>query len=290
MFDLGEDPKLSINITDANGDPADAGAVNITVTLPDGTAVTNGVTPIAPTVVGQYDFPYTTVQAGRHQVRWVATGANADTHTSVFEVRPLLDTTFLSLAEMKEYLNIRDDKTAWDGELRDALVGGCAVVEFLCGPIARRTVTEYHDGGAPTVVLYNRPVISVTSVDEVYGATSVSLTQVAMPDLTNAAAAFTADLTTGELRRRANNWEYVFPYGKKNVKVVYVVGRTVTPGNISLATKELVGHLWRASQLNSEGRRPRITRPEPVTVVLGFAVPNRVLELLQATPRIPAIG
>ncbi len=288
MRDFGEIEPLSINIKDSNGDPANATSVIVAISEPDGTIITSS--PISPTIVGQYDYPFLTTQAGRHQVTWTATGANAGKYTTVFEVSPALEQTFIGLAEMKAYLNIRADKTDWDEELRDAIAGGCSVVEFLCGPIAARTYTEYYDGGDPTIVLYHRPVLKVTTVTETYGLTSRDLVEVDMPDVTGALNAFTVNLATGEIRRRSLNWMYWFPYGKRNVKVVYSAGRLSTPPNVKMGTKELVGHLWRLSQLNSEGRRPRIAQPEPVTVVMGFAVPNRVLEMLQATPRIPSIG
>ncbi len=93
---------LSILIRDAAGQPANAGAVTLTITLPDGTTVTPG--PIASTTPGVYDYDYVTVQAGRHGVRWVATGANAAAFTDAFDVQPADGSPWISLADVKDHL------------------------------------------------------------------------------------------------------------------------------------------------------------------------------------------
>jgi hypothetical protein len=216
----------------------------------------------------------------------------------VFEVRPIADATFVSLAEVKDYLGMPETHTVDDGKLRDVIVASCQVVEFICGPVALRTLTEYPEyDGMDFVQTRYQPVASVTSVTEVYGNTTQDLTEVQLPDLTNNVWGFFVDKDTGIISRRSGGYPIRFLGGSNQfryygsyVKIVYVAGRTTTPGNIMLGTKELIGHLWRQSQLNSQGRRPRTTQAEPVVVVMGYAVPNRVIEMLQATPRIPSIG
>src|SRR5207244_766510 len=114
-------------------------------------------------------------------------GANAGAYTEVFEVRPAADATFVSLTEIKDYLNIPLDKTTWDGELRDNIVCACTLVEFLCGAVARRSIVEYLDGGNglnTRVIVRNRPLISVDEVVEVWADVPQTLTEVTMPDLT----------------------------------------------------------------------------------------------------------
>jgi hypothetical protein len=290
MYDIGDVVPLSINITDPTGVAANAGSVTVTITMPDNSALTSP--PISPTIVGQYDYAYTAVQAGRHDVRWVATGANAGAYQDVFEVRAT--DSFISLTEMKDYLNIPLDKTTWDGELRDASSAACGIIEFLVGPVLRRQIIEYYDGGDGytwKIMLQRVPIISIDEIVETWGTgISNTLVNVAMPDTTGSTIGYTYDAITGQVVRRSLGWPYPFPFGIKNVKFTYTVGRTSTPGNINTGAKELIGHIWRQSQLNSEGRRPRVARPEPVTVILGYAIPNRVLEMLQATPRTPTVG
>lgn len=296
MLDLGDVEILSVNIIDVNGLPANATSVALTIVEPDGSVVS--VPTVAPTITGQYDYSYTTTKVGRHSFRWVATGANANAYTGIFEVRPLQDLTFVSLGEVKDYLGIPTTHTSDDGKLRTVIVAACQVAEFICGPVALRTLTEYPEyDGMDFVQTRYQPVASVTSVTEVYGNTTQALNEVQLPDLTNDVWGFFCDKDTGIISRRSGGYPIRFLGGSNQfryygsyVKIVYVAGRTTTPGNIQLGTMELIGHLWRQSQLNSQGRRPRTNQAEPVVVVMGYAVPNRVIEMLQATPRIPSIG
>ncbi len=80
-YDLGDVASLAVAITDSAGAAANAGAVVLTVTLPDGTTVTPTVTNAA---TGSYTASYTPTLPGRHGVRWVATGANASATPAVW--------------------------------------------------------------------------------------------------------------------------------------------------------------------------------------------------------------
>lgn len=112
FIDLGDVVALAVTIRDSSGDPADAGSVACTVTLPDATAVS---VPVAKVDTGVYTISYTPTAEGLHGVRWVATGANASSYRDSFTVLsgsiPLV-----SLAEAKARLNITG--TDHDEELR----------------------------------------------------------------------------------------------------------------------------------------------------------------------------
>src|SRR4051812_47275294 len=83
-YDLGDVVPLAVLLTNDAGAAANAGAMVLTVTLPDGTivqpAITNGV-------VGSYTATLATTQAGRHTLRWLATGANAAAYVDEFDVQ-----------------------------------------------------------------------------------------------------------------------------------------------------------------------------------------------------------
>lgn len=83
MYDFGDVVTLNVSITDANDQPANAGAVVCTVILPDTTTATPTV---ANTAVGQYAAVYTPPASGRYTVEWVASGANASAFTDTFTV------------------------------------------------------------------------------------------------------------------------------------------------------------------------------------------------------------
>lgn len=303
MYDIGDRVPLTFKL------PANATNVDLFVYLPDNTTET--VSDVTGTD-GVYTHDYPTAQVGRHQYRWVATGTNSAASTGVFEVRPELDETFVELDEVKNYLNYPLELSDDDGELRDTIAAATAVVEYLVGAVAVRTVTELLDGSNVLADGYNygaasdyngvyrrnsaevqctiKPVISVTEVVEIYGNTPQTLTEVETPDATQNPFGFSFDGETGVITKKAAGWPTSWPPGIRNVKVTYQAGRVRTPANIAYGTKELIRHLWTISQNNAEGRRPRTNRAEPVTVVMGYAVPNRVLEMLGADRRTPGMA
>jgi hypothetical protein len=102
MVDLGDVVPLTVQIRDANGVLANATAVTLTITLPDGTTISPA--PANPSV-GLYQVDYVTVMEGRHIVRWVATGNNASAYTDSFDVRPVNPPLILSLSAAKAAIN-----------------------------------------------------------------------------------------------------------------------------------------------------------------------------------------
>ena len=74
VFDLGDVANLTVTVRTTAGVIANAGAVTCTITKPDGTTTTASV---VNTTTGIYSAGFTPPTAGRHLVRWVATGANA---------------------------------------------------------------------------------------------------------------------------------------------------------------------------------------------------------------------
>jgi hypothetical protein len=52
----------------------------------------------------------------------------------------------------------------------------------------------------------------------------------------------------------------------------------------------LIQHLWTTSQMNRNGGRPSIGGDDSFVPGMGFAVPNRVKELLQPSPRVPGVA
>lgn len=87
-YDLGDVVTLTTTVHDGSGQPADAGDVVCTVTAPDATTTTPVV---AHPAVGVYTVTLTPAVAGRHLVRWVATGANATASVDSFRVFGAVD-------------------------------------------------------------------------------------------------------------------------------------------------------------------------------------------------------
>lgn len=269
-FQLGDVVPLSVTIKDAAGDPADAGAVALTVTLPNGTTdVTSNITP---TSTGVYDHDYPTTQPGVHQVRWVATGLNASAYDDVFSVDPADGGSFISLAELKRHLKKDPTKTDDDAELLEFIAPACQMIEDRIGPVTPRTATQTVWGRnhiyRRQFVLNSHPVIIVTAV-------AVDGQAVPEADPTAGTDGWVLDPGPGILAH-TRHW----PWGR--IEVTYQAGRTPLPGNIRLAGLELAAHLWRAMKLTNSGNgRPNPAGADDLALRgVGYALPYRVRELL----------
>jgi hypothetical protein len=267
-WELGSVVPLSVTITGEDGLPANAGAVALTVTLPDGTP--NTTPAITPTSVGVYDHNFPTTQAGVHQVRWVATGLNASAFTDAFTVDPPAGGNFISLAEIKRHLKKDLAKTDDDAELLEFIGAACQMIEDRIGPVAPRPATQAvwrHHNTSRQLLLDLHPVVDVTTVT-VEGVTVPEADPVAGTD------GWVLDPGPGVLAH-TRRW----PSGR--VEVTYRAGRTPLPTNVRLAALELAGHLWRSTKLNAAGGRPPVSGSDELALRgVGFALPYRVRELL----------
>lgn len=179
----------------------------------------------------------------------------------------------LTLADAKKQLNLTTSTD--DDELQTYVDAVTPVIEEYIGPVEPREVTERLDaeGGRRVLVLRTMPVLSLTSVEPVLtGGISYPVDGL---DL---------DPDTGEVRRKDG--------GCFRGLLLFTVqaGREggVTP-TINLAARMLVQHLWRTQRPNRSGGLPGGGEDYSVTqpiVGFGYAVPNRVLELL-APYRLP---
>lgn len=272
MLDLGDtipfSSKLYDKPLDQGGVLVNATSAALTITLPDLTTVPGVVVPNPPAGAdnpGKYSYPYvTTTQAGRYTGRWLFTMATGQTTAYVedFDVRPADPGYIVSLADGKSHLNIPATTTTYDEELRDWLGGITAVIEDRVGPVVQRTVVERHESG-PSLFLRRAPVLSLTSVVPwlTYGTTyDVSTLKF--------------DSETGRVELKVGGWFY------GPLAVTYQAGRPIVSANIGLAARIILKHLW-------ESQRGAAALPlqmqEDVTFApgLGFAVPNRALELLR---------
>ncbi|MGW1492566.1 hypothetical protein [Streptomyces sp. NPDC002402] len=269
-FDLGDTVRLEASSRDAGGTLTTAAAAVLTITLPDGTAVTPSVP--APASAGLYVVDYVTAQAGRHSVRWVFT-TPASAYTDSFDVREAVPPAILSLADGKEHLN--KTTTTDDDEIRSWIESITAGIEGLCGPVVVRTVVERHDGRrVPMVCLRQAPILSVTSVVAILsGGTTYTV------------ADLDVDTETGVVQRK-DGGALTGP-----LRATYVVGRRIVPAAITSAARIILQHLWR-TQLGPG--RPQLgvgdfDVTEPIAG-FGYAIPNRALQLLEPYRLPPGVG
>jgi len=279
-FDLGDPIPLTFTVKNASGIPENATSMVLTITLPDATTAT----PANTGLVGVYTptAPYIPTLAGRYLASWVATGTNACAFMDSFDVAPADAGGIISLADARAALGIQAANTTKDEDLRAFLAAATPIMEDLCGPLLRKTRVETYDGGTSQINLLFAPLLSITSITESYGASYVRA--ITAQDIFSGGSldtfGYSVDLVTGIVTRRAAGVAINFATGKRNVQITYVSGRAVIGGNILLATRLLVRHLWLLS--GQQGNRPQMGAPDTsmTTTPSGFAVPRAVVEMV----------
>lgn len=267
--DLGDSVALTFLTVNAAGTPANCDTVTLTITKPDGTFVTPAVVN-PPAVTGTYTATYLPDTAGRYLARWVATVTNPQAYTEAFDVREAAPPLLFSLSDAKNVLNIAG--TANDAKLRDLIESVTAAVEYLVGSIVRRSVSErYEASGSDTLVLRSAPVLSLATI-----------VPIMLGGLTYAVADVDIDSNTGIIQNR-NGLGFYGP-----LRITYVAGRMVVPAALRDAARMILKHLW-AVQTGQMGLpRLNVGNDEGTTTIigLGYALPNRAIQLLQPYLRV----
>lgn len=268
MIEVGGTLVRTFQVKDSTGVLANAGTLPVaTVYWNDGTTNTGTVTNPS---TGNYTVTYTPVPSklGWHRLGVTASGANSTWSPNTDFRFWVVDEASLivSLSQVKAGLNIPASDTTKDDWLVDALEAATPVIENIAGAIVPTSLTETHNGGSATVLLYER----------VNAITSVTVDGVVL-----SASDYSVDKTAGILYRGTGlaAGSYAFSPGIGNVVVVYTTGFAVTPANVRLATCELIRH-W--AQNGQQGSRPAFGGAA-VEAPMGasFAVPRRVMELLE---------
>lgn len=180
----------------------------------------------------------------------------------------------LTLEEAKAQLDITT--TTHDTELQSYVDALTPIIERYVGPVENRTVTETLDSRGLTLAVTQVPCVSLTSVS---------------PILSGSVAVDTTDLdfdtTAGIIRRRDGSFFSGGPWS-----VVYVAGRGSVPATINVAARILLQHLWRTqygAARGGSGGGDDFDVNEPV-VGWGYAIPNRVLQMLEGYKVPPGVA
>jgi hypothetical protein len=176
----------------------------------------------------------------------------------------------LTLQDAKAQMGITT--TTQDALLQTYVDAATRKVEEYVGPVDPREVTERIPAprsGTELIVLQTTPILSLTSLDQILTAGHAY----AVEDLD-------LDPATG-IVQRLDGGRLHGP-----LRAVYQAGRTDIPADYQLAAQLLVQHLWRTRL--GPGRPGQggaddfdVTQP---TGGYGYAIPNRVLELLGPKP------
>lgn len=273
IYEIGD--LVTVTLTLAGND----GNATLVVTDPNGSSTTTS------NIVGSsgvYTATYRPTVAGRFTVEWTTTN---NVSQDVFDVRGALN-TIISLDDARNFLRLRSADTADDEKIQALLETATDLLEDVCGRIIPVSFTEWFDGGVGTYVVRHTPLLSVTSMTEYYGLVAYTLTEQPL-GAQMSAYAFTKDPATGQVVRRTFGGQAaMFPEGTKNVQITYKTGYSPIPTSIQAACRELVKHLYTATQV-STGKARVNSGEEGMTPGVTYAVPNFVLDMIPMKYRRP---
>ena len=214
-----------IELRDAGDELADAGAVTLTATQPDGTTIDLAVVRES---VGVYTSSWRLNFVGRWTFRWVSSGSNTDSYTDVADVDDPADAPIVSMDELRRHMDWPTPPTTAEDRRRDEdgrrlAAMATELVERYCGrAFRRRTVVETLTGGGTALLLTSLPVASITSV---------------VSDGTTLDASSWRLSAAGVLYRASGAWG-------ATVVVTYLAGDAVPPEPVRAAVLRLVEHHW----------------------------------------------
>lgn len=196
----------------------------------------------------------------------------------------------VDLADVHKELSIPSDNPARDDELQVFIDGITAVVEEIAGPVIPRDLDEFYDGGSTVIMLRAYPVIAVSAVTE-YTPGANTLTAEPYGSSSYSGLGYRARLDIGKLTRTTGGYPRIFAPGSENIHVTYTAGRGAVPAGVKLATLELIRIHWQPERTagpdtldaGDQGDFDGVT-------VLGYMVPNRVLDMLGPDQRAPRVG
>ena len=174
----------------------------------------------------------------------------------------------ITLEEARASLGWATSDTSNDADLERYVEAATPVIENITGPLIARTGVVFKlDGGRTRLVLPTRFVTVTTLVES-----GVTVTD------------FVPEPSAGIITGGTTESPRYFAHGVQNIVVTVTTGAATIPANVNLATRELVRFLWQ------QGRQANIPAfgeaPQDGSVPMGFAVPKRVMELLQPSPRL----
>ncbi|MFI7137196.1 head-tail connector protein [Streptomyces massasporeus] len=180
----------------------------------------------------------------------------------------------VTLEEAKRQLNITTAQH--DAELQVYVDALASVIEGYVGVVEQREFTDVLTGGGPSLAVLHPPLLFVTTLS------GPAIAPVSYPANTlslNGPAGIIGRLNGG-----------CFPAG--TYTVTYTAGRAAVPPTVKLAALILLQHLWRtqygASRVPVGGADDwSVTDPIPG---FGYAVPNRVLQLLEPFKLPPGVA
>ena len=284
-FYLGSPVPLTFQLTDEDGNPVEAVSTQpvCTITLPDGTTDTPAVTDGSP-----YTATGPSSQAGHYLVAWSCDDATyPGGFTDAYDVRALTETSLLSFAECKRALRIAATDTSEDDFIIEFARATTSIVEWWCGPVNQQAVTERLPAGGLVIQLSKPPVISLTAWTTIPAALATA--GIAVPDppspmfptrvfgVCYPLSQLYADPALGVVTHTSG---LPFYYGEYIWS--YQAGRPIVPDCIQSGFKAILKHIY-GMERGGQGSAALGADDDTTTLTpMGYAVPNRALELMAA--------
>lgn len=261
-IDLGDPlPNFGTTVYDAAGVLANAGAMALTLTYPDGAGgLTTKAAPSDLTVAnpsaGRYTSFWLATAFGEHRARWVASGANASAREVVWHVGQ--QDLILSVDDARAWL--KATKPSDEDELRAMLEAVASICELHTRKTWRRTIVtaEQHFDVRGPVRLAKTPVAQISTVT-VNGATVTD---------------YWLNRRTGELWRGSSSATR-FGWLCGDVTVSYVAGPLdgVTPANILHGCRIQADFMW-STQRGGSGRPRKGNDDDGIDPALSLISPR----------------
>ena len=197
-------------------------------------------------------------------------------------------TAIVTLADVKDFIGIPTAQTTRDSVLTRLIAAATAWATYVSDAIIPTTYTnEVHSGGGPTIVLFNTPIVSVSSIIEYVGSTAYTLNPSEAG--TNQTYGYSIDNpAAGIISRRWNGMVGSFVGGRNNIVVTYKAGYEVIPADIATYVLMDIQVLYNQSQQGrrqgASGSGDQFDRQLPLN-----AFP-RLASLMQSSRRTSAIG
>lgn len=241
-----------------------------------------------------------TSTAGEYMGLWVVTFAGGEVqsfpttgYVSIAVEANLYSGTsqqIVSLAEVKDYLNILPEDRNHDNKLVYFVNSATPIAEDICGPVRVQTFNEWYDGGQYFFVLRHRPAISIVSCDIYIGPIQYNCSLVGNPVPGSIYSVMLEPDGRRVVRRGPGGGVIPFPNMLQSIHCIYTAGRTNTEWSIRHGVLELIRLNYEMSQ-QMGGLAAAMTDEEaPAGPKVGFYVPGRVRELFGPRKRFPRIA
>lgn len=195
----------------------------------------------------------------------------------------------LSLSEAKSTLGLSATASDLDTSIASYTTAVSRLLDKECGPFVQRTITdEIHSGGYSMLQLRNAPAASVTSCTEYQGTTAVTITVETIG--TSPSNGCLLDSNTGLLVRRSGGSDDFWYPGRNNIKVTYSAGRYANTAAVDARVKRASGMLLRHFWAIDKGSGNLMFGEVDMPIPMGYAIPNRVREMLNDFWQAPVIA